>query len=81
LAAASRKSPKTAGGVNLLGGSGPFQPLRRTGCRGSRLPGGELERARRIFAAARGGDDERARDTAFASADAFLPQDLVAAAE
>jgi hypothetical protein len=77
LTAASRKSPKTSGGVILLEGNGPFQPFRRTDCRGIRIPGGELEIARRSFVGSmRGGDDERALGTATANGDARLSQVL-----
>jgi hypothetical protein len=55
------KSPKTAGGVILLEGSGPFQPLICTGWRGSLIPGGELKLALTIDAdPLREGEAERA---------------------
>jgi hypothetical protein len=74
--ALTKKSPKIAGGVFRLGGSGPFLALIRTGPLGIRNPGGELENA---LADLDGGDADLALDTPGADDGVRRSHDLAAA--
>jgi hypothetical protein len=78
--AASRKSPKTTGGVILLEGRGPFHPLICTDCLGSLNPGGELEIARPSHAGStHEGEAERALGSVTANGETRRSHGLAAA--
>jgi hypothetical protein len=73
-----KKSASTAGGVTLLGGSGPFHAFRRHGGLDRRSPVGDDDAGRRLTSrqADLGGDDDLALGVAVLAARVFFSQTL-----